>query len=233
MSAPSDCITSTKPGKLVAIISALRQSRPAARPPSPSVRKAIAMRWSPCVAMLAPPRALPRPKMRSVSPSATAVTPQAVSPATMAPSRSLSLCPQFAQPLDHAFAVGEGAGDGQRRNFVDHRRNLRVAGPGSGSKRGMAGLERRRRFHPTGYARSKLDFGAHLLQRLKEAGAQRIDQHAADHRRPIPARLPRRPAEMRPRKDRPDGDLAAATTGASRRARRQPRAYRPPTWQPN
>ena len=76
---------------------------------------------------------LPRPKMRSASPSAIAATPQAARPATIAPSRSLSLTRSSAKPFDHAFAVGEGAGDGERGNFVDHRRDLLGAH--------MAGLE--------------------------------------------------------------------------------------------
>src|SRR5687768_7569148 len=55
MSAPIDFIASTKPGKLVPIISASSTSTGCCAA-SPSIRKAMAMRWSPRVATLAPPR---------------------------------------------------------------------------------------------------------------------------------------------------------------------------------
>src|SRR5215472_10758268 len=95
---PSPFIRGRKSGKLVAIgvASSMRTGSLAA---SPKTRKAIAMRWSSWVSMVAPPAGkLPAPSTSKSSPSTATRTPHFAKPAAIPASRSLSLTRSSARP---------------------------------------------------------------------------------------------------------------------------------------
>ncbi len=139
----------------------------------------MAMRWSRWVATSPPPRTRPPPCTISVSPSALAATPLAISPAAVAASRSLSFTFSSASPSMRVSPARIGSQARQHRVLVDHagralRRHAHAA------QLGVAHAHVRDRLATLLALIEEGDVGAHLAQRRVEARACRIDQHAFD-----------------------------------------------------
>ncbi len=95
-------------------------------------------------------------------------TPQAVKPATIAPSRSLSLTRSSARPSITLSPSAKAQAIGQRRDFVDHRRDLfgaDVAGPKRPNGEPDVGDD----FAGLDALIRQLDVRAHRFQRLVQA----------------------------------------------------------------